>query len=800
MHYQVEFSCIEMKLKFNIEFFTKWGEELYVELDRSYLLEYGGNGIWSGEIRINDEKERRIIEYRYFVKNSNGEIFYEAGKKRVIAINSSTSAIEAFDCWCPNSNLAPLLTAPFSDVLYKNNSSQYTYTHKSNYEIIIRVIAPKIGLGSRLLLCGATAELGEWDPSKAKEMKRVNGERWEYSMDGSNAASTEFKFILATKGPKEESYQWESGGNREIPLSNNERHKSIILEQGILSFPTPLPKIAGCAVPLFSLRSRRSCGVGDFADLKLLIDWAAQSGERIIQLLPINDTSSTNGWEDSYPYNCISVFALHPIYINLDEIGELQQSNALKEFRREKRRVNNDFFLNYPEVWNLKMEYCRAIYRERGEETFAEPLFYTFVKENEEWLYPYAAFCTLREHYKEPNFRKWEEHYSFSEDIIELLRNNNHPLNKEFNFHIYLQYLLHKQLLECKEYAHKKGVALKGDIPIGVSRNGADSWQNPQYFNFEQQAGAPPDAFSEEGQNWGFPTYNWERMAADNYSWWKKRLIHMQEYFDAYRIDHILGFFRIWEIPLGEKDSRYGHFHPALPLSVEEIRAAGVPLNKELFVEDPYRKGSYHPAILPQKSSEFTRLSDYFFYERHNEFWYANAVKKLEQLIAATNMLVCGEDLGMLAESVTRCLKNLNILSLEVMMMPKNPGTDLGEPEKYPYLSICTSSTHDSETLRMWLGKRVCKEEPKDAPASECLKIVKRLLGAGSMAVILPIQDWFSIDEKHRNRYFESERINDPSNPHNLWRYRIDICLEDLIEDKAFSNKIKRLIKESGRE
>ena len=173
---------MEMKLKFNIEFFTKWGEELYVELDRSYPLEYKEKGIWSGEIRINDAKEQRIVEYRYFVKNSNGEIFYEAGKRRAIAINSSTSAIEAFDSWCPNSDLAPLLTAPFSDVLYKNNSSQYTYTHKNNYEIIIRVIAPKIGAGSRLLLCGATAELGEWDPSKAKEMKRVNGERWEYSM------------------------------------------------------------------------------------------------------------------------------------------------------------------------------------------------------------------------------------------------------------------------------------------------------------------------------------------------------------------------------------------------------------------------------------------------------------------------------------------------------------------------------------------------------------------------------------------------------------------------------------------
>ena len=109
-----------------------------------------------------------------------------------------------------------------------------------------------------------------------------------------------------------------------------------------------MPKIAGCAIPLFSLRSRRSCGIGDFADLKLLIDWAAKSGQRIIQLLPVNDTTSTNGWADSYPYNCISVFALHPIYMNLDELGELREPKSLKEFRREQKRVNNDYFLNYP--------------------------------------------------------------------------------------------------------------------------------------------------------------------------------------------------------------------------------------------------------------------------------------------------------------------------------------------------------------------------------------------------------------------------------------------------------------------
>ena len=285
----------------------------------------------------------------------------------------------------------------------------------------------------------------------------------------------------------------------------------------------------------------------------------------------------------------------------------------------------------------------------------------------------------------------------------------------------------------------------------------------------------------------------------------------MQNYFDAYRIDHILGFFRIWEIPIGKRESAYGHFCPALPLSAKEIEETGVKFDKALFIEDPYGKRRYHPAILAKKSrtycsmsaaerEKFDRLYDNFFFERHNGFWYNNAVKKLQQLIAATNMLACGEDLGMLSNPVTECMQNLHILSLEVLMMPKQPGADLGEPDKYPYLSVCTTSTHDSETLRMWLGKRVCKGEPMDAPAEECLKTVKEVLSAKSMIAVLPLQDWFSIEPKHRNRYFESERINDPSDPHNQWRFRIDICLEDLIEDKAFSNRIRELIAESGRE
>ena len=207
-----------------------------------------------------------------------------------------------------------------------------------------------------------------------------------------------------------------------------------------------------------------------------------------------------------------------------------------------------------------------------------------FYRNNEEWLKPYAVFCYLRDTYRTPDFRQWPRHNTYDADEIDKLCMPGSADYPHIALHCFLQYHLHRQLLAVTNHARRNGIVLKGDIPIGIDRNSVEAWREPHYFNMNGQAGAPPDDFSVNGQNWGFPTYNWEVMAQDGYSWWMKRFRKMSEYFDAYRIDHILGFFRIWEIPMHSVHGLLGQFSPSLPMSREEIEGFGLTFQEEKFL------------------------------------------------------------------------------------------------------------------------------------------------------------------------------------------------------------------------
>ncbi|MEG0891165.1 MAG: 4-alpha-glucanotransferase [Bacteroidales bacterium] len=819
-----------MTIRFSIHFNTKWGEELFItgssaefgnqEIENAFKLNYIGNSIWEGEIKLNALKER-IISYRYFVKNNDGLIYYETGKGRSIALNTATKDIITYDQWQGNTVASPFLSAPFSEVFFANENASYTQLHKHNNELIIRVTIPNITKTTQVLICGNTKNTGEWDVEKAVPMDKVEGLKWEanFNIEKKEGKILLYKFVL--KDNITGKYTWEDGDNRTIVFPKIPKNNTVIIEHSSANFKSINPKFAGLVVPLFSLRSKNSLGIGDLCDLKLLIEWAKTTGQSIIQLLPINDTAAYINWKDSYPYNCISTLALHPIYVSLSEIGTIKDVKLNKALNKEGALLNHQVFLDYEDVWDFKMRFLRAIYNEQKENTFAEPGCYTFIKQNKEWLFPYAAFCVLRDKYKTPNFREWGDNAIFSGDLITGLTSKPSEYRNDILFYVFIQYHLHKQMTSVKEFAHANRVALKGDIPIGISRNSVEAWQYPTLFNFGQQAGAPPDSFSKEGQNWGFPTYNWKEMEKNNYAWWKARFTHFSNYFDAYRLDHILGFFRIWEIPIEYSSSLMGHFSPALPLSPSEIAQCGLAeINYSgLFLEDPYKKGTFHPKIGAQNQAEYKSLPPYkkeaynklynsYFYERHNNFWYKQAIKKLQQLMASTNMLTCGEDLGMLNESVYHCLKNLKILSLELQQMPKQAGVSCGNPKEYPYLSVCTTSTHDIETLRMWLGKLYNQfsdmvgengEQYYDATPTSCLNIIKENLASPSMLAIFPLQDWLSIDSKRRNKYADSERINNPENPQHHWRYRMHLDIEDLLEATDFNKTIKDLIATSSR-
>lgn len=823
-----------MTIRFSIHFIPQEGEKLFIacsDSQKELALEQNKEHVWSREISINPLKNS-TISYKYSVHKQNGQVYYEAGKPRSIAIDAKTLAVDCCDQWCGNNNDAPFLTAPFTDVYFtEDNAKPYSCTHKSDHELILRSIIPNIPKDCEVRISGSHPALGEWNPQKSVVMMCTEGQRKEISINTERFAGEEweYKFVLFNK--KENRYIWEEGENRKICIPSINSNSTMIAEQPSPHFGISAPRFAGCAVPVFSLRSKSSHGTGDFKDIRLLADWAKAVGLSVIQLLPINDTTAHLSWMDSYPYNCISTLALHPLYINLEELGELDDLDLKAELKQEQQTLNSLKFLDYTQTWNSKMRYCRAMYRQDKESVLKSDDCRKFIEDNNEWLMPYAVFCTLRDHFGTADFKTWGtvgkmQTSEFSKELIEELCSDSSLFADDIYFYVYLQYNLNRQMCATKEYAHKCGVAIKGDIPIGIARYSVEAWQYPHLFNFSQSAGAPPDFFSKTGQNWGFPTYNWDKMAEDGYAWWKQRLSLFSKYFDAYRIDHILGFFRIWETPVEYSDGRLGHLSPALPFTPQQIQEMGVPFTTPeemcggivengtvqptyngLFIEDPYNKGHYHPMISAKDGSmyqslewwqkeAFNHLYDYYFFQRHNELWYCNAMRKLQQLIAATNMLACGEDLGMLSESVTRCMENLKILSLELMIMPKQFGAGLGNPATYPYLSVCTTSTHDSETMRMWLGKHSGTD---DASPERCIEILKQNLAAPSMLAIFPLQDWISIDSNIRNVHVNDERINDPSNPHHYWRYRVHLNIEELIDAAQMNTTISAIVRESGR-
>ena len=313
-------------------------------------------------------------------------------------------------------------------------------------------------------------------------------------------------------------------------------------------------------------------------------------------------------------------------------------------------------------------------------------------------------------------------------------------------------------------------------------------------------------------------------MAADGYRWWTRRLQRMACYFDAYRIDHVLGFFRIWSVPRDSQNALLGQFDPALPMSREEIESFGLPFRSDfvghLFVADRRQPHLFHPLIVPQQPprlsdaerAAFDRIHEHFFYHRHNDFWYAEAMKKLPELVTSTRMLACAEDLGMVPACVRPVMERLKMLSLEIQTMPKTFGIRFARLEDNPVRSVATIFTHDMPTLRQWW-----EEDPERAQAyfSEALmhrgqapqeltgalaeEIIQRHLASPSMLCLISLQDWLAIDERLRHPRPEEERINVPAESRHYWRYRMHLDIEQLVAAEDFRRRLRTLIEGSGR-
>ena len=799
-----------MTLHISIEYKTNWGEELVLCLGgKRYPLAYIADGLWQGEVtRFNPEK---ASEYGYEVVRDGATVRKE-WKKHILTIPEGVSPkdLTVIDRWNDRPYDSPFYSSAFTNAIFGRKGEKAKKAPKGA-NVLLQVAAPALRPNEVLALAGSGKTLKNW--TKIVPFDGTQFPVWTLALNVTEPF--EYKILVADKETLAP-VAWEDSENRwftELP----ENDGFVVKADLQVRFSGRNWKGAGTAIPVFALRSEDDFGVGEFYDLKKMVDWAASTGQSFLQLLPINDTTMLHTWEDSYPYNPNSTFALHPQFLNLPAVG-VKVDEAYKALQSELNALDQ---IDYERVNNTKLELLRNAFEKTFKKLSATKGYQAFVDKNAHWLLPYAAFCVLRDMNGTPDFSQWKGYAKYNKKKIAAFCEEN---KTDIDFWCFVQYHLDLQLSEVCAYAHSKGVVFKGDLPIGISRTSVDAWLYPELFHMDSQAGAPPDAFSADGQNWGFPTYNWEKMAEDDFAWWKSRLAKMSEYFDAFRIDHILGFFRIWEIPLWTKSGLNGYFNPALPYPAHELQSQGFDVNDfDLFLQDPRQEGHYHPKIGAKQTQSYyildayrraayDRLYDDFFYRRNNEFWKDKAMQKLPALLDSTGMLACGEDLGMIPATVPQVMDDLRILSLEIQRMPKSVEETFAHPANYPYLSVCTTSTHDMNPIRAWWeeDRQVTNDFWKmilgnqgDAPYFcepwICRQILEQHVWSPAMLTILPLQDWLSMDAGLRREDPNAERINVPANSRHYWRYRMHLTLESLAAADEFNRNLSDMIAASGR-
>ncbi len=835
-------------LDFSIEYITDGSSKVFLDLylsdnddkeSASVTMVTADGRTWQCAVCI-DGRTAPSLRYRFHLEHKGKTTDSETHGAFHRCQVPQQGSMSLHCLWMTAGTNAYLYSSAFKDCLFAyNDSKSRKPAVTTGDERLLYINVPEFvpHAGKRLLLVGNSASTGSWNPSKGVPAKRTGHYSMEVCVDaGQIVFPMEYKFVMQDEQTLETI--WETGSNRCIPSYTGNGHE--VWEQSPLRFQPYAGKTAGVVVPVFSLRSRTSCGVGDFGDLRKMAGLAAGIGLHAVQILPVNDTSRSGTWADSYPYNGISVFALHPMYTDLGSLKPLNDRQLSDSFKREFEALNRLPDVDYEKVNRAKDAYLRAYYRQEGHAIEASTEYGSFVAAQQKWLRPYCYFRFFQQLYGTSDFRKWPRFSRYDKERIrQWLESEKHM--DEIRYYAFVQFLLYCQLSDVHAYARKRRVVLKGDIPIGVSRDSATAWSDPQFFNFDGQAGAPPDYFSADGQNWGFPTYNWPEILKDGGKWWQDRLQYMAHFFDAYRIDHVLGFFRIWEIPYPYRSGLVGHFNPALPLDENEIKAAGFKagvhaeqpkygkdadeerLKGLLFFEDSHTAGKYHPNIggkataayrMLAKSDKdaYNRIYDDYFFHRHDDFWTQEALTKLPLLTQATGMLPCAEDLGMIPNCMRKVLDCLHILSLEVESMPKYSWKRFADVTSNPLLSVDTITTHDMPPLRLWWHKntdaaqdyytQVLHHEgkaPDKMPGSLCAEILLRHLKSPSLLCIIALQDWLAMDERLRSNDLESEQINDPADPHHYWRYRMNMFLEDLEADASFSAAVKTLLARADR-
>ncbi|GAA4500695.1 4-alpha-glucanotransferase [Hymenobacter ginsengisoli] len=918
-----------MTLTFSIPYRTTYGQRLVVcgslpalghwNLAHALPLAYDeATTRWSATVEV--PAGNAEVTYKYVLLFEGGGVVWEWGGNRTLAVPASSTNLAVRDFWrAPAQADNELFTAAFTKALFRRPAHQpgqgtaspaptkkgakgKKATSVPTPSVRFQLEAPRVDPHHQLCVLGSDPALGNWDNTHPLILSDAAYPAWRAELALQNPEA-ELRYKYGLWSPERHAVvQLETGDDRVLPAGTAQPGTLTVLADEGFRYAAQPWRGAGVAMPVFSLRSEKSLGVGEFSDLKLLIDWAEKTGLNLVQILPINDTTATHTWVDSYPYAAISVFALHPQYLHLEGIAELKNKADRAALASLKAELNAKDFVDYEAVMNAKWKFLKLLYKQEKAKFLADPEFQHFKAEQADWLIPYAAFSALRERFGTADFNQWPREFHAPVGLAELTDEHG-PDFDGFGLHFFTQFHLDKQLRAAVDYGRRRGVVLKGDLPIGIYRHSVDAWTQPELYHMDQQAGAPPDDFSTTGQNWRFPTYNWERMAQDNYLWWRQRLGHLSRYFDALRIDHILGFFRIWEMPGNSVEGLLGHFSPALPLHRDEIQRrlgwfdygrlcepyirwhllertfgndaqavldefmvadqygaiqlkpavssqrlietyvdeqlAASPEREEFllrvrpglyhFVNEvlflPAGNDFYHPRITLNKTASFAELADDesrrlyddiyvdFFFRRHDEFWREQGLVKLPAVRYATDMLICGEDLGMVPASVPGVMHQLGILGLNIQRMPSNPTTEFGHPNDAPYLSVVTTGSHDMSTLRGWWEEDRVRTQrffettlghwrqlaPYYCEPWVVREVLNQHLYSPAMWAIFPLQDFLGMDTNLRRANPHDEQINVPSNPQHFWKYRLHLTLEELNDAVGFNEPVRALVEASGR-
>jgi 4-alpha-glucanotransferase len=889
-----------MIIHFHLHYKTVFGEQIGIQFFKDAspkVLKFDTmDGMhWSATF---DVKEMGSFYYSYVLMQNDQIILKEWGHERKLMTNVS-GQIFIIDKWRQRSNINnAYLSTAFSQCIFGRQSQKPSLQIKEKdiskkstltFQLYSSTIQPHLKFG----ITGSIPELGSW--KKPVMMEDIDFPLWRITIPIKNPVSqVEYKFVIVD--PTDYSIKvWEDGQNKQCPLYYSGKDAThFIITDNFFEYDQAKWRGSGVAIPVFSLRSKKGAGIGEFNDLRLLTDWSYALGMKFVQVLPVNDTLANKTWQDSYPYAAISVFALHPLYIHVPGIASFKEKKVALEFEAEREALNDLDEVSFEKVLDLKFKYFRILFAQEYPVFISDPEVQAFITANEEWLKPYAAFCHLRDKFNTCNYYQWPGYETFNPDILTELCSPTYQHYNEIEFYYFIQFHADKQLRAARDYARGKGVVLKGDLPIGIYRYSCDAWVAPELYNMNEQAGAPPDDYAELGQNWGFPTYNWEVMSKDNFKWWRRRMQMLSRYFDAMRIDHILGFFRIWQIPTDQVEGTMGSFNPRLPYSRDELSQFGLGgdlsrftmpyitedlLNSafgsdrnqifdhffewnngriqfknsfknqrnivDYILQNPAFKNNekallqlrsdvllipeneqddnyFNPRITLNTTFSYSQLDHYtkrkftslyndYYFSRHEEYWKKQAMWKLPAILDASDMLICGEDLGMIPKEVPGVMREMNIISLEIQRMPKRDAS-FGQTKNYPYFSVCSPSCHDMSTIRGWWQHDHDKAKeyyynylhrhgltPFECSPELVQAIIEDHLSSTSMLAIFPLQDLVGMDGELRHPDAFAEQINEPSNPKHYWKFRFHIAIEDLITADHLNSKIRNLIQASGR-